>query len=607
MSYEFRESDAWELARFLGAHRQKGRELFFAECPYCHGDGHDRETFSISLDTGKYKCFRAKCGAQGNMITLARDFDYRLSGMEEAPRKVYRRFGTPKVPIEPKPAAVRYLEGRGISAEVAKRYEITVQKDRENILVFPFYDARGEMRFVKYRKTDFDKTRDKAKEWSEKGGMPILFGMKQCDQSEKRLVLTEGQIDSLSCAEAGIKNAVSVPNGAKGFTWVPNCWEFLKGFEEIVVFGDCEGGKITLLDEISRRFGGRVRHVRIADYLGCKDANEILQKHGREAIRHCVDNAAFPPVDCVVEVADVEPVNPSSVEKMKTGIADLDECLGGGLPFGYYHIITGRRGEGKSTLASQLLAEALDQGYGVFAYSGELPVGHFKAWVDFQIAGARKIREGKDGGYFISKYDRERIADWYRGRFFAYDTEKLSDSKLSIIEIAELVVKRNGVRVILIDNLMTAVDLDANAKANKYDAQGEFAKGLAELARRHNVLILLVAHKRKMQAGDFFGNDPNDDISGSSYVTNLAGDIVGYTRPERKLVDKGIATIDDRVLTVTKNRLFGKVNYEGWIMNFEPKSKRIGNARDSLYRNFGWEMNSDGFMDVAEDDDNPFR
>ena len=77
--------------------------------------------------------------------------------------------------------------------------------------------------------------------------------MKQCDGFE-RLVITEGQIDSLSVDTAGINNAVSVPTGANGFTWVPYCFDWVSRFEEIVVFGDFEKGRMTLLDDIRKRF-----------------------------------------------------------------------------------------------------------------------------------------------------------------------------------------------------------------------------------------------------------------------------------------------------------------------------------------------------------------
>lgn len=398
--YEFKREDAERFASEKGyPARIRGDELQFRFCPYCHGGSrHNRDTFSINLRSGQFKCLRASCGVTGNMITLSRDFDFSLGNSVDEyyrPRKRYRNLATPKEPIKPKDPAVRYLESRGISAEIARRYEITVQRDYDNILVFPFFDESGKLRFVKYRKTDFDPEKDKNKEWCEANCKPILFGMKQCSENRERLIITEGQLDSLSVAEAGIENAVSVPTGAKGFTWVPYCFDWVMQFNEIVVFGDHEKGHITLLDDISRRFDKPVRHVQEEDYLGCKDANEILQKHGPAAVRNAVKNAVLLPVERVISLADVEAVNVYELPKLKTGIKELDSLLYGGLPFGCVAVISGKRGDGKSTLASQFLARAINQGYPVFAYSGELPNYLFKSWIDFQIAGPCHIVENR--------------------------------------------------------------------------------------------------------------------------------------------------------------------------------------------------------------------
>ena len=171
------------------------------------------------------------------------------------------------------------------------------------MLVFPFYDEKGRLQFVKYRKTDFDKSKDRNKEWCEANCKPILFGMKQCNEVFDRLIVTEGQLDSLSVAAAGIENAVSVPTGAKGFTWVPYCYNWVSKFSEIIVFGDCEKESITLLDDMIRRFPCMIKHVRLEDYKGCKDANEILQKYGADAVKAAVENAIPVPVDRVLPLS----------------------------------------------------------------------------------------------------------------------------------------------------------------------------------------------------------------------------------------------------------------------------------------------------------------
>lgn len=73
-------------------------------------------------------------------------------------------------------------------------------------------------------------------------------------ENHGRLIITEGQIDSLSVADCQIENTVSVPTGQGGRTWVQHCYDFVNGFDEIIVFGDHENGHVTLVDQITASF-----------------------------------------------------------------------------------------------------------------------------------------------------------------------------------------------------------------------------------------------------------------------------------------------------------------------------------------------------------------
>lgn len=919
--YEFREEDAYNFARHVGVEvKPHNRELFFKICPYCRprATKDNVRSFSINLETGQFKCLRASCGVQGNMITLSKDFDFSLGNEIDEyyrPKRQFRKMKTPEKPIEPKPEAITYLTGRGISEEVIKKYQITVQTNSPNILVFPFFDEKGKLQFVKYRKTDYDKEKDSNKEWCEANTKPILFGMFQCNDKFDRLIMTEGQCfdgkaeiltpdgwiafenyagqdvlqidermqgsfvrpkkyivkrhigkmvkceiggnyetyttddhnlvfinqkgiivkkkaiekisttykiptviningngyehwtnemfalylaisadgtidyrkntgfnkaksaryariaislerkknrlkeilntlnieysyskdskgyasicfhcpewltskylpygfatqtsveqkkfiieemvnwdgnrvnnrnqyeyttilkhnadvmqliasscgymstimtkknggndgfvdsycykvsvllgksyvstqqfekhktivevdqrvycvtvdtgmilvrqngkisvtgncDSLSVATAGYENATSVPTGAKGFTWVPYCWDWISRFDEIVVFGDFENGCITLLDELKIRLKSKIKHVREEDYKDCKDANEILQKYGVEQIRKCIENAKAVPIERVIELADVKNVDIFKLEKLKTGIRNIDRLLYGGLPFGGVHLVSGKPGEGKSTLASQIMINALSQGYKCFAYSGELPNYLFKAWMDFQIAGPHHIFEYQnqygDTNFNVSNTNRELIADWYRGKAFLYDNRVIDgDEKESLIKTVENVVKQYGVRVVLLDNLMTAIDLEVEQNSDKYERQSVFVKKLSRLALRYNLIIILVAHKRKNN----FSTNENDEISGSGDITNLALITIAYEK------NKELSS-DQRLCKVSKNRLFGKVNTDGWILEFNEKSKRIYGAGDDVNVDYGWNKQNDGFYEAEEE------
>ena len=59
--YEFKKSDVFDFARFIGAEtKEKGNELFFKRCPRCNGGmSGDKETFSVNLETGAFNCFRS--------------------------------------------------------------------------------------------------------------------------------------------------------------------------------------------------------------------------------------------------------------------------------------------------------------------------------------------------------------------------------------------------------------------------------------------------------------------------------------------------------------------------------------------------------------------
>ncbi len=152
MPYELKREDILGLARKLNAETfEKGGELFYTWCPYCHGDGHDKNTFSVNLETGQFKCFRASCGRQGHFVQMARDFSYPLDFQDKRRgKREYRQL--PQRPVETRPPAVAYLESRGIDRETAEKYRVTVRQDNAKILVFPFYDPDGTLRFVKYRR-----------------------------------------------------------------------------------------------------------------------------------------------------------------------------------------------------------------------------------------------------------------------------------------------------------------------------------------------------------------------------------------------------------------------------------------------------------------------
>ena len=587
MSYELKKEDIYGFASSVGADtHQKGDELFFKYCPYCEGGSNrDKQTFSINLTTGTYKCFRASCGASGHFVQLARDFNYPLDFGEQ---KEFRQL--PQKKIVSNNAAVEYMKSRGISQATTERYKITTWKDNENIIVFPFYDENNQLVFVKYRDSKFVKPKKgepkRNKEWSEEKTKAILFGMAQCEDFST-LIITEGQIDSLSVADCGIKNACSVPTGAVGFTWLNHCWDWVAKFKEVIVFGDWEKGKMTLLDTLSKRLPQKVRAVQKEDYLGEKDANDIYRKYGKSAIVRCIENAKPLELNNIKGLETVQTVDLNALPKIKTNIKPIDRIIGG-IVFGQVYLLTGKRGQGKSTFMSQIGCEALDQNYPTLIYSGELPDYHFKRWLDFQLAGGKNItvstNEFGDEVYSIKQEIVDKLNAWYKGKAYIYDNTFIpesEDEKITILETIEKAIKQYGIKVICIDNLMTAMDT-ATTTSDLYMMQSKFVGDLKRIAMKYDVAVILVAHPRKSN-NDF----SNDDVAGSADITNKVDVVMSYKR------------IDDNddyngELQITKNRINGihAMGKNAIKLNYSAKSKRItGSLSDN--RKYGWEVESD--------------
>jgi twinkle protein len=370
----------------------------------------------------------------------------------------------------------------------------------------------------------------------------------------------------------------------------------------------CIQNKLRLLDASVRHLGTDINYIVLSNlYAEMKDhidfhfntpvdSIELLQKEGPEAVRYAVENAEPQNLNCIKPMAKVEKVDIMQMEKMSTGLPNLDRVLDGGFRFGQLAILTGKRGDGKSTMASMWGCEALDQNYNCFFYSGELPDFYFRNWMD------RQITKKKD----VSQADEDQLNQWYGEKAFIYDNTSVPDENTNLLEVIEVAIVQKNCKFITIDNLMTALDPDLDT--DLYRQQSKFVGELAAMAKKYNVFILLVAHPRKQ-----YGSISNDDISGSSNITDRADIVLVYGRPKKEKNEKEqelSEVVDDsvRVLEVLKNRLTGNLamDKKGIKLVFEPGSKRIAeNTKAFFEKTYKWNNNPYGFDD-AEGSDVPF-
>lgn len=574
----------WEFARIhLNPYKKKGNEIVPDKCPYCGGGKNkDKETFALNTEKKTFNCKRGSCNKQGTFFQLCKDFGETADNDFEiyASKKLYKKPATQVKPITTQAEA--YLNLRKISKQTMDL--LGVGSDGDNI-VFPYYE-NGDLVFVKFRPARKVKDGER-KAWREKETKPVLWGMDLCT-AEHPLIITEGEIDALSIYEAGLKNAVSVPSGCEDFSWVETCWDWLQKFEKIIIFGDSDSAGKEMVKKIIQKLGSYRCAV-----VDChrKDANELLYRDGVEAVRQAVQNAKDVPVYGLVDLADVEPLDVENMIAIKTGFKALDEATGGSI-LGELSVWTGKRGEGKSTLMSQIMIEAIEQNFKICVYSGELKAESLQYWVNLQLAGYRNIikkysmQKGKDI-FCISDDIRRRLAEWYRGKFFLYDN-RITASKSeesSIFKVFEHAVKKYDCKLFFVDNLMTA-KYDSGSESDFYLKQINFVRDLVEFASNYNVHVHLVAHPKKTK-----GTLDNDDISGRAEITNLAHNVFSVERmPEGEQFNVAV--------NILKNRWEGARETVGLL--YCPVSRRLYMPSVGSLKEYSWNK-KDWIQQAIED------
>ena len=565
---------------FGGRMNIKGREIIPDYCPFCHGGDHrDRNTFAINIDTGAYNCKRGHCSEQGNLTQLCERFNIPVDKQpnyeyKKKPAKTYKK---PTTQARPANAEIeKYLLSRKFSKETWEARKIG---QSENRIAFPYYE-NSELVAVKFRAKDED---GKWKKFAmEPGGKLVFWGMDNCDTGFP-LIITEGEFDAMSLDECGIPNVVSLPNGSNGLDCIDLCWDWLQKFKQYYIWTDSDEAGVNCRTELVKRLGvGKCLIV----FSSRKDANEVLVYDGKDAVNECISNAQAIPLEGLNDLAHLPEYDPEN------DIVSKSSFYGIYYRMGEVSVWTGINSSGKSTLLGQELLIALDQGFRICAYSGELSDRLFRYWTDRQAAGSQyiNITIAKDGRtiYRVQPEVVKHIRNWYEGRFFLYDSQEIV-SQEKLLEVWEYAYQRYECRIFMVDNLM-ALGLGSSTEKDFLRKQAEFVGISKKFASRYNVHIHIVAHPRKVGKGQ---DIDKMDVAGMADITNWADNVFKVKRFSKKEL-ANIFTMDqykDQPITsaieVQKGRFEGKQE-EITMLGFDEVSKRFYPADSNSHWSYGW-------------------
>lgn len=289
-------------------------------------------------------------------------------------------------------------------------------------------------------------------------------------------------------------------------------------------------------------------------------------------------------------MTDVQYVDMSKMASIPTGYKELDKKIIG-LLLGDVTVLSGGSGAGKSSWIDCVALNAIQRGYKVGIWSGELQDFRFQSWINQIAAGKNYVckREGFENYYYAPKNISNQISNWLEGKLFLYNNNYGSKWQQLFADVKELVDKE-GVQLIVLDNLM-ALQID-NYEGDKYTQQTKFINDLKEYAKAKNVHVLLVCHPRK--EGIFLRKE---SISGTADLTNLADSVfiihrIGKDFEQRAGEffgkDKVLPYLKySSVIEVCKNRSMGVIDLLVG-MYYEVESRRLKNeiSENIVY---GWQ------------------
>jgi len=577
--------DEHNLKSLCPAHNDSAPSFIWyskAHCFKCFGCGITYDIIAHYIDQGK--TFLESCQELFSLANITYNFARTPTSKEYRYPKIEDNSNRKKVE--------KYLALRKISIPTLNH--AGVKQDKKGNIVFEYYDVNKTLLTVKYRPArKVGKGEDKS--WCQKNAdtSPLLYGMHQVDTT-KPLLITEGEIDRLAAIEAGFKNAVSIPFGSSSTTWIEHNWEWLEQFSKIIIWSDNDEAGRKMNEKIIPRLGA----WRCLECKGIeKDINLELFKHGKEAVLKIIENAKDIPVQDIVDLSDIEDYDISQADGIYSNIKGLDKFIGKYF-FGTVNLVFGINGSGKSTFINQVcIAEAIEQGYQTFIFSGELTLPALKNWIEYPIAGKKHIETINKGKsqpkYYKVKTDiKEKIKEWYKGKIHVYDKE-FNIIASDLLKKMEELARKYGVKNFVLDNLMI-INCSEYDKYNIFEAQAMFVLKLCEFARNFNVLVHLLHHPSKI---DCIRRLTKMDVAGMAKITNLVHYVTAIHRVTEK-EKEGVRNVRgdftsmpikyDTLIDVLKNRPLGHQDKTVGCY-FDVASKRFYGDSDSVNRQYSWD------------------
>ena len=455
-------------------------------CPICSGErkkGNENKKCSMyDWDRGIGTCMN--CNKTFQLHT------YKRKGASE---KVYVRPENTTI-TPPTSKVIEWFKTRGISEttlnelSVSEGQEFMPQTSKiENVINFNYLMGDQLINI---------KSRDGRKNFKlYKGAEKVFYNINSIVGFEY-CIIVEGEMDVLALHEAGITNAISVPNGAtlnnNNLEYLDNCIDYFEDKQKIIIAVDSDDAGQALQQELVRRLGSEMCYI--ASFEDCKDANEYLIKYGTEALSNRISRAKPVPLENVTTFKDIEDEVTDFVRNgfkpgFQIGLENFDNIFS--TYTGQFITVTGIPSSGKSDFVDQMVV-GYNEKYGwktAYASPENTPT---------YLHAHKLMRKTWQGMPTVDDIKTEKwnnIAAHINDNYFFIDMERYTLD--SVLRKGAELVKRKGIKCLVIDPFNKVRDMNAaSADVNAYTL--EYLTKIEIFAKKYDVLVMIVAHPTKM-------------------------------------------------------------------------------------------------------------
>jgi len=487
MNVQEREINGFTIDQF----NQYGLEVGKTQgiCPTC---SHTRKPENRKAKCASYDWERG-LGTCHNCNTSFQLHTYKRKGNSE---KVYIR---PKQSLAPNMSekVEGWFKDRGISSASLRDLNVTTGEEympqtgkSENTIQFNYYMG-DQLINVKYR--------DGRKNFKLYKGAEKIFYNINSIVGYDACVIVEGEMDVLAMHEAGVKNVISVPNGAtlnsNNLDYLDNCIDYFDDKEKIILAVDADEPGQALRQEFIRRLGAEVCYL--VDFEDCKDANDYLVKYGAKKLRDVIDNVRPVPLEGVSTLRDIEDELKDFVKNgfkpgFQIGLKNFDNVFS--TYTGQFITVTGVPSSGKSDFVDQMVvgynqlygwktAYASPENQPVYLHAHKLMRKH---WQDMPAV-------GDIGG---DKW--HQVTEHVNDNYFFIDMDKYNLE--AVLRKGAELVKRKGIKCLVLDPFNKIRDVNAHSDdVNRYTM--DYLAKIEAFCKKYDVLTFIVAHPTKMYKG----------------------------------------------------------------------------------------------------------